>query len=58
MENITFIGSGPSNIFAIIHLLSNGYKGKNITLIDRGKNPYKRQSKEYRYSSKQFTERI
>ena len=39
---ITFLGCGPSNLFSVLHLLNEGFLGKEICIIDRGKNIYER----------------
>lgn len=49
MENkfkYIFIGAGASSIFAILNLLKNNVNGKDILLIDKGKDPYKRNKSE------------
>lgn len=45
--NICFVGAGVSTIFSIIHLLQNGYPGKNITVLDKGKDIEDRPENEY-----------
>lgn len=45
--NICFVGAGVSTIFSIIHLLKNGYPGKNITVLDKGKDIEDRPENEY-----------
>jgi uncharacterized FAD-dependent dehydrogenase len=42
---ITFIGAGPSNIFAALYLLRHGYKD-SINFIDKGKSPHHRTNKD------------
>lgn len=41
-----FIGAGVSTVFAVMKMLDNGIEGKDILLIDKGKNPYDRQPSE------------
>ena len=47
--NIIFIGCGPSNLFSVLYLLENGFDGSQITIIDKGKDPYKRTDKDLLY---------
>ena len=41
-KKIVIIGSGVAGINAATKLLKNGYSGKLITIIDKGKDPYNR----------------
>ena len=36
MEKIVIVGAGVSGVFTTIELLNNGYKGENITIVDKG----------------------
>ncbi|NHJ32855.1 MAG: FAD-dependent oxidoreductase, partial [Asgard group archaeon] len=40
MDDFVIVGAGPAGIFCALELLKLGYK--KITLIDRGKEVYKR----------------
>ena len=42
MKNYVFIGAGPSSLWCVLELLDNGIKGNEITIIEKGKNPYDR----------------
>lgn len=46
---ITFIGAGPANIFAILYLIYKNYPAKDITLIDKGVDPWNRKEKDLLY---------
>ena len=41
-----FIGAGASTVFAVLYMLKNNINGKDILIIDKGKNPYLRDRKE------------
>lgn len=43
--DLTFVGTGPSAVFAVLKLLENGYSG-NILMVDKGKSLSTRQSNE------------
>jgi uncharacterized FAD-dependent dehydrogenase len=45
-KKIVIIGGGVAGICAATKLIDNGYPGKLITIIDIGKDPYKRQPNE------------
>jgi uncharacterized FAD-dependent dehydrogenase len=45
-EKIIIIGSGVAGINTATELVDNGYPGELITIIDKGKDPYKRKSEE------------
>ncbi len=45
-DKIIIIGSGVAGINAATKLIDNGYPGELITIIDKGKDPYKRPSNE------------
>ncbi len=45
MDKIVMVGAGVANINAATKLIDNNYKGK-ITIIDMGKDPYKRKPEE------------
>jgi uncharacterized FAD-dependent dehydrogenase len=45
-KKIVIVGGGVSGICAATKLIDNGYSGELITIIDMGKDPYKRQPEE------------
>jgi uncharacterized FAD-dependent dehydrogenase len=45
-KKIVFVGGGVAGICAATKLVDNGYPGELITIIDMGKDPYKRQPDE------------
>lgn len=45
-KQILIVGGGVSGAYASTKLVDNGYPGKYITIVDKGKDPYKRQSDE------------
>jgi uncharacterized FAD-dependent dehydrogenase len=45
-KEIVIIGAGVAGINAATKLVDNGYQGKLITIIDKGKDPYKRKPEE------------
>jgi uncharacterized FAD-dependent dehydrogenase len=47
--NIVFIGCGPSNLFSVLYLIENGFDGSQITIIDKGKDPYERTDRDLLY---------
>ena len=42
---MVFLGTGAASVFAVLELLDNGYAGE-ITMVDKGENPYLRSKKE------------
>jgi len=45
-EKLVIVGAGVAGVNAATKLVDNGYPGKNITIIDMGKDPYKRKPEE------------
>ena len=45
-EKIVLVGGGVAGICAATKLVDNGFPGKNITIIDMGKDPYNRKPEE------------
>jgi uncharacterized protein len=45
-KKIVFVGGGVAGICAATKLVDNGYPGELITIVDMGKDPYKRQPDE------------
>jgi uncharacterized FAD-dependent dehydrogenase len=45
-KRIVIVGSGVSGISAATKLVDNGYPGELITIIDKGKDPYRRKPEE------------
>lgn len=45
-QRIVMVGAGVSGMCAVTELLKKGYPGKNIIVIDKGKDPYQRKSEE------------
>jgi uncharacterized FAD-dependent dehydrogenase len=45
-EKLVIVGAGVAGVNAATKLVDNGYPGKNITIIDMGKDPYKRKPAE------------
>lgn len=45
-KKIVMIGSGVANVNAALTLIDGGYPGELITILDKGKNPYKRKPTE------------
>ncbi len=45
-EKIIVIGAGVTGVFAVTKLIKKGYPGNKITIIDIGKDPYRRQPEE------------
>jgi len=46
MEKIVIVGAGVAGVNAATKLVDNGYPGELITIIDMGKDPYKRKPEE------------
>lgn len=46
MKNITIIGGGVCGIYTATKLIEEGYDGSKITIIDKGKDPYRRKPEE------------
>ena len=45
-EKLVIVGAGVAGVNAATKLVDNGYPGENITIIDMGKDPYKRKPAE------------
>ena len=45
-EKLVIVGAGVAGVNAATKLVDNGYPGKNITIIDMGKDPYNRKYSE------------
>jgi uncharacterized FAD-dependent dehydrogenase len=45
-EKLVIVGAGVAGVNAATKLVDNGYPGENITIIDMGKDPYKRKPEE------------
>ena len=41
-EKLVIVGAGVAGVNAATKLVDNGFPGKNITIIDMGKDPYRR----------------
>ena len=46
MKHITIIGGGVAGVYFATKLIKEGFPGKNITIIDKGKDPYQRKPEE------------
>ena len=46
IDNIIVVGAGVSGIMAVTELIKGGYPADNILIIDKGKDPFKRKTKE------------
>lgn len=40
-EKLVIVGAGVAGVNAATKLVDNGFPGKNITIIDMGKDPYR-----------------
>ena len=45
-EKLVIVGAGVAGVNAATKLVDNGYPGENITIIDMGKDPYRREYSE------------
>ena len=46
VEKLVIVGAGVAGVNAATKLVDNGFPGKNITIIDMGKDPYRREYSE------------
>ena len=46
LEKIVIVGAGVAGVNAATKLVDSGYPGENITIIDMGKDPYRREYSE------------
>ena len=45
-EKLVIVGAGVAGVNAATKLVDSGYPGKDITIIDMGKDPYRREYSE------------